>query len=68
MAIPKAPTHVLIRAERVREKAESNAPGERTLSPGTQVRVVQQLEDWAVIAREGERLGYVPVTALAPLQ
>ena len=66
--IPKTPTHVLIRAEQVREKAESDAPGERTLSPGTQVRVVQQLEDWSVIAREGEKLGYVPVGALAPLQ
>ena len=66
-AIPKTPTHVLIRSERVHEQASSDAPGERTLAAGTQVRVVQQLNGWAVIAREGEKLGYVPEEALLRL-
>jgi WD40 repeat protein len=67
--IPKSPTHVLIRAELVRERASQDAPGDRQLSPGIQVRVVEFTTDaWAIIAREGEKLGYVPAAALAPLQ
>jgi hypothetical protein len=66
--IPKTPTHVLIRSERVHEQASSDAPGERILAVGTLVRVVQPLQGWALIAREGEKLGYVPEDALAPVQ
>ena len=66
-AIAKTPTHVLIRAERVREQP-SSAQGERTLAVGTLVRVVQPSQGWALIAREGEKLGYVPEEALAPIQ
>jgi hypothetical protein len=66
--IPRTPTHVLIREERVREKAEPAAPGERTIPAGTQVRVVAFDGAWAVIAREGQRLGYVPADALVKLQ
>jgi WD40 repeat protein len=67
--IPKTPTHVLIRPELVRERPATDAPGERQLSPGIQVRVVEFTTDaWAIIAREGEKLGYVPAAALAPLQ
>ena len=66
--IPKTPTHALTRAERVREKAETNAPGERILPPGTQVRVVDVVGEWAVVARDGQELGYVPAEALLRLQ
>src|SRR5262249_41522547 len=67
--IPKTPTHVLIRPELVRERPAADAPGERQLSPGTQVRVVEfTIDAWAIVAREGEKLGYVPAAALAPLQ
>ena len=66
--IPKSPTHVLIRAEQVREQPSSNAQIGRSLAAGTQVRVVQLLNGWAVIAREGEKLGYVPEAALLRLQ
>ena len=66
--IPKSPTHVLIRAEQVREQPSSNAQIGRSLAAGTQVRVVQLLNGWAVIAREGEKLGYVPEEALLRLQ
>ena len=66
--IPKSPTHVLIRAEQVREQPSSNAQVGRSLAAGTQVRVVQLLNGWAVIAREGEKLGYVPEEALLRLQ
>ena len=67
-AIPKTPDHVLIRRELVRERPAADAAGERELSPGAQVRLVRQVEQWAVIAREGQELGYVPVDALLRLQ
>ena len=67
-AIAKTPTHVLIRPELVRERAAQDARGERQLSPGAQVRVVEFSGAWAIVARDGEKLGYVPVAALAPLQ
>jgi hypothetical protein len=52
----------------VRERPAADAPGERELAPGAQVRVLRLVEQWAVIAREGQELGYVPAEALARLQ
>ena len=66
--IPKTPTHVLIRPERVRGRPAPDASGERQLSPGAQVHVLRLADQWAVIAREGQELGYVPADALARLQ
>jgi hypothetical protein len=66
--IPAAPTHVVIRTERVREEPRAGAPGERELSAGTQVRVVEFKDAWAVVARDGQKMGYVPVEALLELQ
>ena len=62
--IPKTPTHVLIRTERVRERPASDALSKLNLSPGTLLRLVEEEAGWAVIARDGERLGYVPAEAL----
>ncbi|MGQ0671401.1 MAG: caspase family protein [Hyphomicrobium sp.] len=67
-AVPAAPTHVVIRAERVREEARPDAPGERELSAGTQVRVVEYKGEWAIVARDGVKMGYVPAAALLKLQ
>ena len=58
--IPKTPTHVFVRPERVREKAAADSPG-LELPPGTQVRIVRLFDTWALVAREGQELGYVPV-------
>jgi len=66
--IPKMPTHVLIRSERVREQPADDAPGAVSLSPGAQVRVVKLVGGFSVIARDGVKLGYVPSGALAKLQ
>jgi WD40 repeat protein len=66
--IPREPTHVLIRAEALRERPAGDAAGSRRLSPGTQVRVLERTGTWAAIARDGQRIGYVPDDALAPLQ
>jgi hypothetical protein len=67
-AIPKTQTHVLIREERVREKPDDQAARERKLAPGTLVRVVQIVGSWVVVAREGQKLGYLPADALARTQ
>lgn len=66
--IPKEPTHVVVRAELVREKPSSDAPGSRQLTPGTQVRAVEFSGSWVVIARDGQKLGYLPADALARIQ
>jgi len=67
--IANTPTHVLICHERVREQATADAKGELELLPGAQVRLVELVPgiEWALIARDGRRTGYVPADALAPL-
>ena len=67
-SIPIAPTHVLIRRERVREQAAPDTQGERELSPGMQVRVLKFDGAWALIARDGQKLGFVPADAIAQIQ
>jgi hypothetical protein len=64
-ALAKSPTHVVIRRVRVREQASFAAQGERELTPGAEVRVVKFAAAWAVVARDGQVLGYVPADALA---
>jgi hypothetical protein len=68
--ILKTPTHVLIRTERVRERPTADAASQHELRPGTQVRVIESDGTWATIARDGQKLGYVPdrPEVLAPLQ
>ena len=64
--IPNDPTHVLIRNEILRPQPGLDILGERELTPGYRVRVVQIVKDsWAQVAREGQLLGYVPLDALA---
>ncbi len=67
-ADPSTPTHVLVREERVRERPTAEAQGDPALPPGTLLRVIEFEGGWAIIARDGERLGYVPVEALVRMQ
>jgi WD40 repeat protein len=67
-AIPKTHTHVLIREELVRERPAPDAAVIRALSRSTAVRVVEEVGEWAVIAREGQRLGYVAREAVDQLR
>jgi WD40 repeat protein len=66
--IPKGSTHFLIRPERVRPRPAADAQGGRELSAGFEVRVIESEAGWAAIARDGERLGYVPAEALLKRQ
>jgi uncharacterized caspase-like protein len=67
-AIPKASTHVLARQERLRDAPAADARVGRELPAGYQVRVIELSAGWAAIARDGDRLGFVPQDALLPLQ
>jgi caspase domain-containing protein len=66
--ISRTPTHVLIRAERVREQPADDAPGIQTLPAYALVRVVKLVGGFSVVARDGVKLGYVPSNALAKVQ
>jgi hypothetical protein len=67
-AISKTPSHALIRTAYVREKPAMDANVTLQLWPGSQVRVVELVGYWALIAREGEKLGYLRSDALVRLQ
>lgn len=46
-----------------------DAPGERKLPESFHVRLVEfEASGWAIIARDGERFGCVPVEALVKMQ
>jgi uncharacterized caspase-like protein len=64
-AVPVERTHVLVRAERLRENPANDAPGQRELKAGFEVSIVRLVNTFALIARDGQKLGYVPVEALA---
>jgi parvulin-like peptidyl-prolyl isomerase len=38
------------------------------LGPGTQIKVVESSDGWALIAREGKKIGYVEEKLLAKIQ
>jgi hypothetical protein len=67
--IPRIPTHVLIRAELIRKRPVHDAESDLgKLEPGARVRVVEHAQGgFTLIAREGEKLGYVAADALAKL-
>jgi hypothetical protein len=58
----------VIREEILRERPAEDAPGSRTLAPGTQVRAVEFVGDWVIVARDGHGLGYVRTNVLVRLQ
>lgn len=67
-AISKIPTHVVIKQAILRERPASDAPAGRALPPGTQVRAVEFIGNWVVVARGGQKIGYLPLGALVRLQ
>jgi uncharacterized caspase-like protein len=56
--------YILMHDERVREKPEDGAAGERILPAPTVLDVVKFEENWALIAIDGQKLGYVPAEAV----
>jgi uncharacterized caspase-like protein len=66
--IPTTPTHVLSRNELVRERPQADAPSQRELTRGFMLTVVEITGDWALVAREGQKIGYLPADALLRAQ
>ena len=66
--ISKVPTHVVVRGERGRERPDTDAPGDIELAAGSQVRAVEFVGDWVVVARAGQKIGYLPVGSLLELR
>jgi WD40 repeat protein len=66
--IPKKPTHVVVAPTDVKNDASDSAVTVTHLAPGTQVRLMETANGWVLIARDGQKLGYVQVSAIAGLQ
>jgi hypothetical protein len=52
-----------VRSERVRQKPEAGAAGERVLDAGFSV-AVKFTGNWALVCRDGVKMGYVPQDAI----
>ena len=66
--IPVKPTHVVTGLVSVRQSAHDTAPRVVELGAGSQVYLVESSDGWALIAREGRKLGYVDAKSLVALQ
>jgi len=62
------PTHVAIREIPVRREPDARAVAIATLAAGSGIRILGLSGRWALITRNGQRLGYVSVDALMKLQ
>ena len=67
-SIAAKPTHVVVTPVDVKDSTSDAASSVRHLRPGTQVRVLEAAGGWVLIARDGEKLGYVQDNAIAGLQ
>jgi len=65
--IPAKPTHVVIAPADVRQEASASSAIIVRVSPGGQVSLMESKDGWALIARDGQRLGFVEEKALAGL-
>ena len=64
---PDKQEFILIRDEFIREKPEDNAPGVRNVDAGYQV-AVKYIGNWALLCRDGVKLGYVPGEAVTKIR
>jgi uncharacterized caspase-like protein len=68
VSIPTKPTHVVIAPVDVKAAMGETSVTVTQLPPGAQVRLVETMNGWVLIARDGQKLGYVQSSALAGLQ
>jgi hypothetical protein len=62
------PTHVVVTASDVFAAAGGAAPATQKLEAGTLVTLVKTEQGWTLVARNGQPLGYVASSGLAPLK
>ncbi len=67
-AAPAKPTHVVIMPAAARPSPDPSGAAVVELPPGSQVVVLATEAGWAVVARDGKRIGFVEERALARLQ
>ena len=67
-SIPARPTHVVVTPVDVKEGASEAASTVIRLTPGVQVQLMETASGWVLIARDGQKLGYVQGNAIAGLQ
>jgi len=66
--IPTKPTHVVLVPVDVKDDASDSATSVTQLPPGTQIHLIESVNGWVLIARDGRKLGYVQESAVAGLQ
>jgi WD40 repeat protein/uncharacterized caspase-like protein/uncharacterized protein YecT (DUF1311 family) len=65
--IPTRPTHVLITSADVRREATPSSAVVVHMTPGGQVSLIELKNGWALVARDGQKLGFVEEKALLSL-
>jgi WD40 repeat protein len=63
-SIPTKPTHVVIAPATVRQSAGSESPAVSELPTGMQIVLIKAANGWALVARDGKKLGWVEETKL----
>jgi hypothetical protein len=66
-ACPDRQEFIVIRNERLREKPDGQAAGDRILNPGYAV-AAKFVGSWALLCRDGVKLGYVPQEAISKIR
>jgi hypothetical protein len=67
LSVSRAPTPVTIQSVSVRDRPSEAGAATAAFTPGTQVRLVETKDGWALIARDGVSLGYVKAEMLATI-
>lgn len=67
-AISKVPTHVVVKSSGLFSEAAGEGTEIRKLNPGTLVTLVETTDGWALVAKDGKTLGFVPDGSLARMQ
>jgi hypothetical protein len=65
--IPSESTHVVISMTDVHATADAGSPTIVALTPGTQVRLIETVNGWTMVARDGRKIGYLKSSALAAM-
>ena len=66
--IEPKPTHVVTAPVAVHKSADASSDVVVSLQPGSQVAVMKTADGWTLVARDGQKLGYVEDQNLVRLQ
>ncbi len=66
-AVPAEPTHVITSRATIRTQSSDDGVAVGETLAGHQVRMIESEGEWALIARDGRELGYVPLSVVLRL-